>query len=176
MKRLLEVKKQIGTLSKQSKNPFFKSSYLDLNGLLDAVEPLLWEQGLLLLQPIQDNKVYSVIIDSESGETLFLSEIQLPPITDPQKLGSCITYFRRYTLKSLLAISEEDDDGNKASKPTPKKKPTLSDKGYEYLITSGTYNDIRSALEDREMTLSQKNHLTAELLAMDIERGTDGNN
>ena len=38
-------------------------------------------------------------------------------ITDPQKLGSAITYFRRYTLKSLLAIAEEDDDGNRAAKP-----------------------------------------------------------
>ena len=140
MKRLLEVKKQIGTLSKQSKNPFYKSSYLDLNGLLDAVEPLLWEQGLLLLQPIQGNKVYSVIIDSESGETLFSSEIQLPPITDPQKLGSCITYFRRYTLKSLLAISEEDDDGNKASKPAPKQKPELvvNSKGFHGGINKST--------------------------------------
>lgn len=127
MKRLLEVKKQIGTLSKKETNPFFKSKYLDLNSLLDAVEPLLWEQGLILLQPIQDNRVYSVIMDSENGNTLFSSDIELPNITDPQKLGSCITYFRRYTLKSLLAISEEDDDGNKASKPTPKpvQKKTL---------------------------------------------------
>jgi hypothetical protein len=43
-------------------------------------------------------------------------------LTDPQKLGSCITYFRRYTLKSLLAIAEVDDDGNRAAKPTPKQK------------------------------------------------------
>jgi hypothetical protein len=120
VKRILEVKKKIGTLSKKETNPFFKSKYLDLNSLLDAVEPLLWEQGLILMQPILDGKVISSINDSESGQCLVASELELPAITDPQKLGSCITYFRRYTLKSLLAISEEDDDGNSASNPARK--------------------------------------------------------
>ena len=159
MKRILEVKKQIGTLSKNKKNPFFKSQYLDLNDLLEHIEPLLWEQGLILLQPIQDNKVYSVIIDSESGKTLFSSDIELPPITDPQKLGSAITYFRRYTLKSLLAISEEDDDGNKASKPTPKKKDVLSDAECEDALLHGTIGEIKTILSTMIVSDVQKEML-----------------
>jgi hypothetical protein len=125
MKRILAVKQQIGTLSKNKKNPFFKSQYLDLNDLLEHIEPLLWEQGLVLLQPIQGGKVFSEIVECETNKVLISSSIDLPSITDPQKLGSAITYFRRYTLKSLLAISEEDDDGNKASKPEVIKKPEL---------------------------------------------------
>jgi len=116
MKRILEIKKKIGSLSKQSENPFFKSSYLDLNDLLNEIEPLLWEEGLLLLQPIQDNAVITQIWDVEENIMLCSSWMPLPDIKDPQKLGSCITYFRRYTLKSLLAISEVDDDGNLAAK------------------------------------------------------------
>ena len=38
MKRILEVKKQIGVLGKKSTNPFFKSKYADLNALIDAVD------------------------------------------------------------------------------------------------------------------------------------------
>ncbi len=116
MKRILEVKKKIGTLSKNSANPFFKSKYLDLNSLLVHIEPLLIEQGLLLTQPILDGFVISRIIDTETGSTLLESSLALPNIQDPQKLGSCITYYRRYTLKSLLSIAEDDDDGNGASK------------------------------------------------------------
>lgn len=116
MKRILEVKKNIGTLSKNSANPFFKSKYLDLNSLLTHIEPLLIEQGLLLTQPIIDGFVISRIIDTETGATLLESSLALPTIQDPQKLGSCITYYRRYTLKSLLSIAEDDDDGNNASK------------------------------------------------------------
>jgi hypothetical protein len=31
-------------------------------------------------------------------------------------MGSAITYYRRYSLQSLLALQAEDDDGNLASK------------------------------------------------------------
>ncbi len=122
MKKLLEVKREIGTLSKNAKNPFFKSKYLELSDLLTAVEPVLQQHELILLQPIIDNKVKSIIYDID-GNIICASELELPNIQDPQKLGSAITYFRRYTLKSLLGIAEVDDDGNKASKPTPKAKP-----------------------------------------------------
>jgi hypothetical protein len=132
MNRIIEVQRQIGVLGKDSKNPFFKSAYLDLNKLLIHVTPLLIENGLLLSQPIQNGFVKSLIIDAESGEVLLNSEIALPDLKDPQKLGSCITYFRRYTLKSLLAIAEGDDDGNLASKPEPKPEPKPKPKIEEF--------------------------------------------
>lgn len=160
MKRLLEVKKQIGNLSKNSKNPFFKSQYLDLNDLLNAVEPLLHEQGLLLLQPINGGFVWSQIIDTENGSIIADSSIELPNITDPQKLGSCITYFRRYTLKSLLSISEVDDDGNKASQPTiqvaspkPKAKDELIQKGIEK--SNGDGDKLQQLIDKFDLTTEQ---------------------
>ena len=105
MSKLLEVQQEIGTLSKSAKNPFFNSQYLDLNDLLNHVTPLLNKHGLTLTQPIENGKVCSVISDDK--EVIGRSELMIPPtITDPQKMGSCITYFRRYTLKSLLAISK----------------------------------------------------------------------
>lgn len=121
---LLKVKQEIGKVSKVATNPFFKSKYMDLGALLEAVEPLLIENGLLLTQPIIDNQVCTVITNIEDGKEI-ISSLPLPPLTDPQKTGSCVTYYRRYTLKSLLAIQEEDDDGNKAAKPAPvKPEPT----------------------------------------------------
>jgi hypothetical protein len=51
------------------------------------------------------------------------SAIKLPDLNDPQKLGSAVTYYRRYTLQSLLSLQAEDDDANTASKapaPAPK--------------------------------------------------------
>lgn len=116
LKALANVKKDIGKISKFETNPFFKSKYFDINGLLEHVEPLLSHYGLLLLQPIENNKVKSVIYEVESGNFVS-SEIELPNLTDPQKLGSAITYYRRYTLQSLLGLQAEDDDGNKAAAP-----------------------------------------------------------
>lgn len=117
--KLAELKKEIGSVSKDSTNPFFKSKYFDINGLLEHLEPLLSKHKLIVLQPIIDGKVTSQIIDPETGE-MVTSELELGNISDPQKKGSEITYYRRYTLASLLGIQAEDDDGNRASKPSPK--------------------------------------------------------
>ena len=113
-KKLFEAKKEIGKISKDSKNPFFKSKYFDVNSLLEHVEPILQKNDLVLVQPIIDNKVRTVLWDLISGESIH-SEMTLPNIQDPQKLGSAITYYRRYTLQSLLGLQAEDDDANKAS-------------------------------------------------------------
>ena len=118
--KLSAVKKEIGAISKDSTNPFFKSKYFDINGLLKHVEPLLDKNGLLLLQPIIKGEVFSEIIDVENGDSV-TSSMLLPNIQDPQKVGSAVTYYRRYTLQSLLGLQAEDDDANAASKATKPK-------------------------------------------------------
>jgi hypothetical protein len=37
----LNVKKEVGTLSKTATNPFFKSKYFDIMDLIEQVDPLL---------------------------------------------------------------------------------------------------------------------------------------
>lgn len=119
--KLNEVKKEIGVISKDSTNPFFKSKYFDINALLKHVEPLLQKNGLLLLQPIVKGEVFSEIVDIDNGESV-QSSIPLPQMDDPQKLGSAVTYYRRYTLQSLLGLQAEDDDANSASQATKSNK------------------------------------------------------
>ena len=114
--KLSAVKSEVGRISKDSSNPFFKSKYFDVNSLLLHVEPIIQKNGLLLLQPIQDGLVKSIIYDTNGFS--IESGIALPELNDPQKLGSAITYYRRYTLQSLLALQAEDDDANLASNKT----------------------------------------------------------
>lgn len=114
-KKLFEAKKEIGIISKDSTNPFFKSKYFDVNSLLEHVEPILQKHDLLLLQPIKQGFVITEIIDTKSGEKIS-SELMLSDLKDPQKKGSEITYYRRYTLQSVLGLQAEDDDANKAVK------------------------------------------------------------
>ena len=119
--KLAAAKTEIGAISKDSTNPFFKSKYFDINNLLAHVEPILQKNGLICLQPIIDGSVVTQIIDIDTEQTIE-SSIALTDERDPQKLGSQISYFRRYTLSSLLAIQAEDDDANSAK---PKTKPAL---------------------------------------------------
>ena len=163
-KKLFDAKKEIGKISKDSTNPFFKSKYFDINSLLEHVEPILQKHNLLLLQPIESGMVTTKIFSTEE-EGVVYSEIQLPNIQDPQKLGSAITYYRRYTLQSLLGLQAEDDDGNVATKYVNKPKtvaPTkqpLTPEGFMYLKDKGTKSDIEKALKDRTLTKIQEETL-----------------
>jgi len=102
---------------KNSVNPHYRSKYADLSECLDAVTDALAKHGITLTQPIIDGLVYTVI---QKGDEKLEASLKLPDIQDPQKIGSAITYYRRYTLTSLLALAAEDDDGNVASQ-APKK-------------------------------------------------------
>ena len=132
--KLHAAKQKIGKVVKNSTNPHFKNKYADINGLIETVEPVLLEYGLLLLQPIEDGKVSTLIIDIESGQSAF-SSMRLPEIQDPQKIGSAVTYYRRYTLQSLLSLQAEDDDANSASAMVKNTKPTITQERFENGLT-----------------------------------------
>ena len=129
------AKQEIGTVTKGSNNPFFKSKYADLNAILEATEPILLKYNLLLLQPILDGKVCTQIIDIENGD-MVTSELILPIITDPQKQIAGITYFRRATLQSILSLRAVDDDGNEVTKTVTTQKPTITIDRFENALTA----------------------------------------
>jgi hypothetical protein len=144
------AKQSMGKVIKNATNPHLKRNYADINSIIDTVEPILLDHGLLLMQPIQEDKVYTSIIDIESGEILE-SYLTLPPITDAQKLGGAITYFRRYTLVSLLSLQAIDDDGHEASR-APKAKPTLD--GERWTKALKAVKDGRYTADDLKATYS----------------------
>ncbi len=115
MNKLAKAINQIKPITKDSVNPHFKNKYFDINSLLYDVKPILSENGLMLLQPIREGKVISQIIDIETGKVIAESELELTANLNAQQKGSEITYFRRYTLQSLLGLEAEDDDANTAS-------------------------------------------------------------
>ena len=98
--KLFNLQNELGTISKDATNPFYKSKYFDINSLIGQLKPLLQKHKLILLQQITDNQVRSIIYDLNGGSVE--SSMPLPTDLDAQKLGSAITYFRRYTLQYLL--------------------------------------------------------------------------
>jgi hypothetical protein len=114
---LLKAQKSMGDAVKDSKNPFFKSSYADLNAIREVATPAMNAQGITILQPtvMQGGKNYvNTVLLHESGEYLgSLTEIKNLD-GKPQSEGSGISYARRYSLQSLLNIGAVDDDGEAA--------------------------------------------------------------
>jgi hypothetical protein len=124
---------------------------------MDVVKPLLSKHDLLITQPCEGNKVYTIISD-HTGD-FRQSFIEIPAnITDPQKFGSAITYFRRYTLQSLLALQADDDDGNLASKKNGKLKSTHSE--ITALIKNGDIEKARNYLDNHLVSAEHKEQLT----------------
>lgn len=116
--KLFEIQNELGTLAKTKENTFLKGAkYFDINAVIAHLKPLLEKHKLLVMQPlcmINDKPgIRTVITDIESKETEKF-QTTYPEVTDAQRAGSSITYFRRYSLVSLFLLEAEDDDGKKA--------------------------------------------------------------
>jgi hypothetical protein len=123
--RLLEFQKQINVIKKDAKNPHFKNTYATLKQVLSEVKPILSELGLLITQPIDERGIGTVITD---GKESIVSFIPMPNGLQPQQLGSAISYFRRYTICSLLSLEIDDDDANTTNKPFATKENIIKAK------------------------------------------------
>ena len=139
MARLMAAQMDIQAITKDKVNPHFKKNYADINTMLAEVKPALHKHGLFVIQPIEDNQVITQIVDAETGNVLCESALTLSGQGNPQQRGSEITYYRRYTLQSLLAMQADDDDGNAASgkgkaesKPKQPEPPKILDLINEY--------------------------------------------
>lgn len=114
--------------SKDKDNPFFKSKYVPLESVVEAITEISAKHGLSFLQyPVnQENKVGIItILMHSSGEFIETEPIYATPTKqDAQAAGSVITYLKRYSLSAVFGItSDEDDDGNNGSSNTKPKQP-----------------------------------------------------
>jgi hypothetical protein len=123
-KALLKAQTQMGSAKKDSKNPFFKSTYADLPTVMEVVKTPLNESGIIVLQPSSHrdgkNFITTTLIHSDTGEWMESeTEVVSAKANDPQAFGAAQTYARRFGLQAMLFIPAEDDDGNTAAGRTP---------------------------------------------------------
>lgn len=115
---LVKAQSIMGNAIKDAKNPFFKSSYANLNAVREAVLPAMNANGISVLQPtiqVDGKSFVETVLLHESGEFISsLTEVIVSKANDAQQQGSGISYARRYGLQSLANISAEDDDGEAA--------------------------------------------------------------
>ena len=117
---LLCFQTEVENISKDATNPFFKNKYASLTNILDGINQHLNKSGIVVMQsPSGDDnsvKLTTSVIHAESGEFIESEFSMVPVKKDPQGIGSCLTYMRRYALASILKLNvDDDDDGNSAS-------------------------------------------------------------
>ena len=120
---LIKAQSEFPVILKTEVNPFFKSKYADLSTILEAVNPVLRKNGLVIIQTVE-RTVLETTLFHESDEFI-TSYINIDEgIKEPQKFGSAITYYRRYGIQAILNLAAEDDDGEGAKHEEMPKKPT----------------------------------------------------
>ena len=121
---LAKAQSEIVGARKTSKNPFFKSDYADLFEVLEATRPILSKHGLSIVQTNDGVEIIGSTAFLHVGTMLMHTSGQwirsfIPlPIESPvncHKLGSAMTYGRRYGLSAMVGIAQMDDDGNAAT-------------------------------------------------------------
>lgn len=125
---LANAQGEIEGARKGKKNDHFRSKYADLASVWDACREPLSKNGLSVIQlPIEAPTGFvglATVLLHSSGQCLgdkFFMPVKDP--TNPQAVGSALTYARRYALSALVGVCPEDDDGNSAAsgpKPTAK--------------------------------------------------------
>lgn len=106
------------SVTKDGINPHFRSKYMTLDNIVETLQPMLNDNKLLVTHFIENGTLVTRVVDIETAETL---DSHFPMnATDPQKVGSEITYGKRYNLVALFNIcADEDDDANSCSKNVP---------------------------------------------------------
>ena len=146
---LVQAQAEIEPILEDSDNPFYKSKYMSLSQLRETVRGTLGKHGLAVVQmPVTENDrigLRTVIVHS-SGESLDCGTLTgTVDAKDPHKIGSCLTYFRRYAIASVLGcVADLDDDANHASGRGPRPQrwqqngpiPTTGTKADETLIAA----------------------------------------
>lgn len=118
---LAKAQSEFKVAKKTATNPFLKNNYSNLSDIYQAVKPALAANGISLVQSsdLQDGNVQvtQTRLIHTSGQWMQTTMSMMVGKTDPQSIGSLLSYSRRYAITQALSIDtgELDDDGNLAS-------------------------------------------------------------
>ena len=150
-KAFAKTQKEMKQPLKDANNPFFKSKYVPLENVVEAITESASKNGLSFTQyPSSDeagNVTVGTLVMHESGEWIEYDPIKMKPVkNDPQSIGSAITYAKRYALSAIFGItSDQDDDGNEATqakKQPAKQQAQASDPRIDKKLAQGYQQEI----------------------------------
>lgn len=128
---------ELGAVTKNKKNPHFKSSYADLSAVIQALAPIA-EHGLWFRQEPRDDGGsvgFETFYIYRDGSELSAGVTRIPVNkNDAQGYGSAQTYCRRYALQAAFGLAAEDDDGNAAAKAKPEAQAEMPDDEWAKLV------------------------------------------
>lgn len=148
-KALAKFQAEVKQPLKDKNNPFFKSKYVPLENVVEAITQEAPNHGLSFVQwalnDEQGRVGVATMLMHESGEWIEFDSVHMKADKETaQGAGALITYLKRYSLSAVFGItSDQDDDGNSASgNQAPKQEKMAS-------------NDQLGLLNNKTQELSQ---------------------
>ena len=148
-KALAKFQAEVKQPLKDKNNPFFKSKYVPLENVVEAITQEAPNHGLSFVQwalnDEQGRVGVATMLMHESGEWIEFDSVHMKADKETaQGAGALITYLKRYSLSAVFGItSDRDDDGNSASgNQAPKQEKMAS-------------NDQLGLLNNKTQELSQ---------------------
>jgi hypothetical protein len=116
---LAKAQMEIQNAEKDTANDFLNSRYASLAAVMAVCRKPLASNGLSIVQLPRPSVSPGIVeletmLIHESGQYISTVWQMAPPKTDPQGLGSCLTYMRRYMVSAMLGIAQVDDDASRA--------------------------------------------------------------
>jgi hypothetical protein len=133
-KAIANFQQEVPVIVKDTKG--YGYTYADLPAIFETISPLMKKHGLGFYQAVNYNEIKTVVFHVESGESIE-SDTSVPfdsldyeevttakgekktvikgfeGMNKAQAIGSLITYFRRYSISSLLGlVTDKDTDGS----------------------------------------------------------------
>jgi len=88
-------------------------TYADLPQIFSVINPLLKKNGLCFSQLLENDGIKTILFHVESGESLesftSIPKVKLGAMNEYQSYGSGVTYYRRYSLSSMLGLITDKD-------------------------------------------------------------------
>jgi len=175
---LVKAQEELKNSFKSATNPHFKSKYSPLDEIINGIKPVLAKHGLAITQDVSgdgDRVTVSTLIMHESGEWIEQTGLTIKPAkTDAQSTCGAVTYARRYSLQAALNISsDDDDDGEQASKPAEKTRGDFGSaiEAIDKTESADKLKNIELALNAREWTAQEKIELAKTIKNKRIKMG-----
>ena len=134
-KALAKFQEEVKQPLKDKNNPFFKSKYVPLENVVEAITDVAPKNGLSFVQWALNDENGRVgvatMLMHESGEWIEFDAVHMKADKETaQGAGALITYLKRYSLSAVFGItSDQDDDGNGASGNKVAKSATQAEIG-----------------------------------------------
>lgn len=184
VKALAEVQAELPAIKKSGTNPHFNSKFAPLDEVNPAALKVLSAHGFAWVtmpklsdgEPVLEYRLMHVCGDELVGEMPLMMKNR-----GPQEQGSAITYARRYSIQAVLGlVTDEDDDGQAASRPaekraTKQKAPATRASNSEWEVppwNKGAWMDTVQASTTKEQLAGLWTELAHAVSSKTVEQGS----